>query len=234
MSAVIAATPIYVMRLRRLRRCASAGDNSLRSAGDDGYSEIGDDRVASGIDEDVVRLYISVHDPPRMGELQRLGDLVRQSRGFPDRQGALLGNAVTQRAAGEQAHDQIQQSTAGLCGVQRHNVRMFYARDRARLSQELRLVIRRYAERGIEHLDGNIALQARIVGAEYRAGCAGAERFAQLQLIAEYRGEASAERFGIRHGHTIRSAFESGQVRITCSPESDGPQHRSALRSAEL
>ncbi|MBP9198846.1 MAG: hypothetical protein KBF47_02485 [Gemmatimonadales bacterium] len=77
---------------------------------------------------------------------------------------------------------------------------MLDRRDDARFAEELLPVVGAGGARRIEHLDGDVTLQHRIVGAEYRAETADAEHTGDVELAAKRIGQAPLE-FGNIRGH---------------------------------
>jgi hypothetical protein len=74
---------------------------------------------------------------------------------------------------------------------------MLDARDDARLGEELRLEIRGQGKRGVEYLDGDIALQQRVMRTEYRGEPPDAKYLAEFELLANRGREARPEEIDV-------------------------------------
>ena len=99
-----------------------------------------------------------------MGAVERVGDLDREAEGLIDRNRA-AGDAVGERLAVEKLHHQKIALAIATDVVERADVRMIEARDRARLALQSRAELRVRGELGGEDFHRDVAPEARVDGA---------------------------------------------------------------------
>jgi hypothetical protein len=167
-----------------------------------GDPEIGHDHPPGGIEEDVVRLDIPVHDavPVRMG--QGLRDLPRHARGVRDRE-ALLGlEQLADRGAVHAAHDDVEHLVLVAAHlVDRHDVRVLEPGDGARLAHEALRERRGGSEAEVDDLDRDVALERRVANAEHGGKATFAQEGADGKFVAQGPLQAFAERGEIQRPH---------------------------------
>ena len=96
--------------------------------------------------------------------LERLRDLERDDGGLLHRDGAAL-DAIGERVTGHQLHHQRGGALALLEAVDRRDVRMVERGEDLRLAREARHVVGVVGERRGQHLERDVAMELRVVGA---------------------------------------------------------------------
>ena len=139
--------------------CSTVGE-LLREA------EVAQVAVLRGVDEDVPRLHVAVHEPSSVGRVERLGDLADKGERSPGRKRPLLLEDGAQIAAVHVAGGEVELAAACLAGrVDREDAGMIERGCKARLAQEA------LAEGAIIRELGRDQLQ-RDVPVERELGCA--------------------------------------------------------------
>src|SRR5688500_18314789 len=120
-----------------MRRAGGRSEElTRRSRGYERDPEVGDDRIVAGVEEAALGLDVTLYDADGMSRRQCATAPARDPRRF--RSGELRpGDPILERLAGEEPHDEIQQSAGRVRGVQRHDVRMLGRGNRASFVQEL-------------------------------------------------------------------------------------------------
>jgi hypothetical protein len=116
-----------------------------------------------------------VNDAGAMGAIERVADLDAELQNFAERQRAAY-EAIRERLALEQLHDQKVVSVVLPDVVEGTDVRMVQLRDRSRLALETDAQLFVAGEFGRKDLDRDAAIEARIARAIDLAHSAGAER----------------------------------------------------------
>ena len=93
--------------------------------------------MVGGVDEDVPRLHVAVHEPSSVGRVERLGDLADKGERSPGRKRPLLLEDGAQIAAVHVAGGEVELAAACLAGrVDREDPGMIERGRKARLAQE--------------------------------------------------------------------------------------------------
>ena len=140
-----------------------------------GQAEIEDLDQAVGGDEDVLGLQVAVDDAAAVRRGQAAGDLLRVRQGLAQRQRAAAERAA-QRLAVEQLGDDVGPPVGGADVVDRDDVRVVERGGGARFQLEAVEALRIGREARRQHLDGDVAAEARIAGPIDLAHAAGAEQ----------------------------------------------------------
>ena len=137
--------------------------------------------VAALFDHDVRRLQVAVDEAEPVRRVNGIGDVVHDRDLLLQRQ---RRRGARQRAPVDELHADVRAAGDLADLVHLADVRVLDARLRTRFVQKARHLLRIL---GREHLDGDVASEARVVGAIDAAGSAGAEE--RLDLIALVAGE---------------------------------------------
>jgi hypothetical protein len=154
--------------------------------------------VAIGPHHDVVRLQVAVDDAAPMGRGERRQDLTRDAKAARQWQRAL--QALPQRRAGDQLHDQIVVADV----VQRADVRMIQRGDRPRLVHEPLAGGDVVDDAARQHLDRHGAIEPGIAGFVHLAHPAGADP--GLDDIGAQHGAARERRRRPAHRRVAKAA----------------------------
>ena len=115
------------------------------------------------LEQDVLGLDVAMDDVVAMRVIERLGHLMRDLHGVDHRQRLLPREALPQRIAFDERHD-VEQQPAGLAVVvQLEDVGMLQAGGDLDLAQKA-LGAEGRAQLRAQHLDGDPALEAQVVG----------------------------------------------------------------------
>ena len=133
----------------------------------------------------VAGLEIAVHDALLVGTIERVGHLDPERQDLLGRKRALR-QAVGQGLALEILHDEVVDTCFAPDVVERADVRMRELRDGARLAIEALPELGVLGELRRQHLDGDDAVQARVLRAIDLAHAAGADR--RLDLVRTQTG----------------------------------------------
>jgi hypothetical protein len=124
-----------------------------------GDAEVGEPRIPVGVDDDVGRLDVPVHDPRVVRRLERHGDLGEDAARLLRGDGAPVGDERGQRAALDELHDEVGGVALLAEVVDRHDVGVLQAGAVDRLGAEAfeeRLLLGRLRT---EHLHGDRPLE---------------------------------------------------------------------------
>ena len=230
---------------RHVRHRAREGSRVARGGGPGGIERARDDvreaeveqlGAASGRDRDVAGLQVAVHDALLVRGLQRLGHL------DPDRAPSRFGQRaiaqhVGQRASRHELHDDEIGAGVRVEVEQRRDARVQQSRKRARLGLEAppRLVV---GERPCsDHLDRDVAVEARVAGAPDDAHAALPQALEDLvppQRVADHAPMRSCGSRGWRRedpdGHS--SVWGRGEPALPVRPVAPGPSITMRARAA--
>ena len=226
--------PSAVSDLRRLSLSGERGERRGRQARP-GSRELGETEIeklgSRGRQHDVAGLQVAVHHALAMRFVQRLGELDADAERLFERERAFF-QSLGKRLALEQLHDDEVDTVLATDVVERADVRMVQARDRARLLLEALLELGVIGKMRRQHLDGDGAIEpcvpgfvdlAHTAGADGREDlertelCSGFERHRVLGSL--YQREATAVE---RAPSTLRPVEDDLQSRFsskrTCKP----------------
>ena len=158
----------------RAEEVPGAGQGSRQRGGPLREPEVGEvDVVGVGVagvlgdrgDQDVAGLDVTVDETEHVRRVERIADLHEEAQDARGRQRALLGEELLQVAAGDVAHgdEQVPIRLAGL--VDGHDVGVVQGRREPGLADEPLLELLVLRERGGQQLQGNLAAEARVLGA---------------------------------------------------------------------
>jgi hypothetical protein len=141
--------------------------------------------VPIGVEENVLRLDVAVHHAAGVRRRERLSHLVRHASSLARLESSFGREAIGERAPRHHPHRQAQQAVAHLGGIERDNVGVFNGRDHPRLLQEA--VAGRVGEATgrVEHLDGDVSPEHRIVRPKHGTEAPDAEDPEDLELPME-------------------------------------------------
>jgi hypothetical protein len=149
-------------------------------------AEVGHDRAArAALDEDVLRLDVAVHDAAcmRVGQCPR--HLPQHAHRIGRRQCAAVPDAIAERLAIHVAHGEEGEAADLVGAVHRHDVGMRELRGHARLAQESLARVGLLGERGRQHLEGHLPVEAFVAGEQHDAHAATSELALDVVLPAE-------------------------------------------------
>ena len=176
--------------------------HGLRLAEAPAEPEVGKVNVLSFVEQDVGGLHVAVHQPARMGYVERVRDLGENR----DRAGriecSLDAEELLQVAALDEAHDEIELSFDLAGAVHRDDVRVLEGGCKLRLGQEpgTEAGIGRQLRR--DELHGDFSLELNVVGEADEAHPAAAEKpldpitgqlTASLDIWCQHRGDLPPE-----------------------------------------
>ncbi len=125
---------------RHVRRRADrdAGHRELRIAGHRAREpEVGQQRTVVGVDEDVFRFHVAVHDTHRVRRAERARDVAREPLGALRLEAPVLADQLLERAPGHVRHDERESGVAQLQHVAHaHDVRVNEPLEESRLARE--------------------------------------------------------------------------------------------------
>jgi hypothetical protein len=170
-----------------------------------GHAEVGHVDVAVAVEQEVAGLDVPVHDPARMGGVERASSLFKPLERLLRRDGTLL-EAVVERAAGQVLHHDEGPTAVGLADVEdRDRVRgARQAGGREGLAREAppnRLVL---GEALGEQLDHHLPVEARVGGEQDVAHAA----------MSDPAGIAKARREHDHRRHGIHRLPERGEAKL--------------------
>jgi hypothetical protein len=142
-------------------------------------------------------------DPFLMSRVERVSHLRGNGQCVGNSDPA-AGDALGQRLAVDQLHDQCANAIRFLATVNRRDIRMVQRRQDARLSLEARQTCGVVGKRLWQDLDGDVAAQARVTGAIDLAHPAGADRredFVNSQAVSDPQRRAVIADQTSRHRH---------------------------------
>jgi hypothetical protein len=144
-----------------VRRCAAADGFGSERLGDAEVEHLHDAVFAQ---LDVCRFEIAVNDLARMRGLEAGNDLVRNIECLVEAKGP-CGDALSQRRTFDELHDDDRLAFDLLEAMDRRDVGMIQRCEDLRLASEARQAVGIVREVLGQHLDGDVAIQARIAGA---------------------------------------------------------------------
>ena len=137
---------------------------SIRARLEHGEPEVQHFHEAVGRNEDVGRFDVAMDDTTFVCRAQRMRHARAVLEGLACRERP-AGQPVAQRFTGEQLHHRVGRATVAADIVNRQDVGMRKRRDRLGLALEPRQRRRIVRNRGREHFDGDITIEARIARA---------------------------------------------------------------------
>ena len=191
-----------------------------------GDAEVGDLGRALGVEQDVLRLDVAVHDLVRVRAAERAGDLDRVGQRLVDRQPAEPADAVLERLALDVLEDDVGPVLV-LAGVDHaHDVRVRELRDRPRLAPEALQLVGVGGHLPVQELDGDPAFEVDVEGLIDGRHPAGADLGVEPVAAAELHAHERA------HRELAPIVADAGKARVNFGARSGLPlRFRAATES---
>ena len=148
-----------------------------------GHTEVGDHRVPP-LEQDVLRLHVTVHDPVLVGVAERVEELARDPHRVGEWQRALAQQSRAQRLPRHIGHHVPEQRVVTAGGEHRYDVRVLQPRDHLHLTAEP-LSARRDRALQVEHLHHDPPPQGALLGEEHSCHTTAAELALDHERVAE-------------------------------------------------
>ncbi len=205
-----------------------------------GDPEIGDDRPAGGaLEHDVVGLHVAMDDAATMGVRECPGHFLDHPCGVGRGEGAGPVDALGQRFAVDEAHDETEDLVAVLDSVHRYDVRMGKGGGRAGLAEKPLAKLRPDRVLRGQCLDGDLPVELGVVRQEDGAhpapaqfpveGVVGGKGSRELRGEIGHGGGGERGSESVRHRSAVQGdnrdlAYSSRfRGRPRCPPRSAGP-----------
>jgi hypothetical protein len=166
--------------------------------------------LVAGLDQQVLRLHVPVHQPQAVRGVQRPGRLAEQGDGGLRRQRPAPGDPLPQVPAGDEAHRDVQQPVAFPDVVDGDDVRVVHRGGDARFIEEAGAEDVVGGDLGRQHLQRDAGAEPRVLRLVHDAhGAAPDDGLQQVAgvLVADFRK--------LRHNHLSTRAFHPPLSRDT-------------------
>ena len=158
-------------------------------------AEVGDDRTPRRpFDENVLGLYVAMHDAPRVRIRQRPRHFAQHANNFRGRQRTAITNTIAKGFAVDVAHREKCKAADFVGAIDGYNVGMRKLRGHARFTQKPFARFRYFSERRRQHLERDLSVEPLIASEYNDAHAASAELSVDGVLTAE--GGAQGSEFG--------------------------------------